>query len=202
MFHSALDWSINLASHYGLLGIFISMVVENCGVPFPTEGAFLIAQNLINDGRHGFWFMYWLIVVSHVAGAVIAYWLGFFLKDFLRKLFAKSRGYQKASRKIKEWYQKYGSVTVLATRLVGYVRPWSSLIAGLAEYPFWPFLLWSTIGSMLFVYPTMKLTGVLLLLWEKYPGSHYLISFALLIFFFAFILLGLAKKILKPNTKL
>lgn len=201
MIHTALDQSISLVSHYGLLGVLLSMVIENCGIPFPTEGAFLVAQHLISQGRHSFWLMYWFIVISHVIGAVIAYWLGYFLGDVLKKIFAKSQGFQEANQKIHDWYKKYGSVTVLATRLIGYVRPWSSLIAGWAQYPFWPFLFWSAIGSILFVYPTMKLTGILVLIWDRYPGYHYLISVLMLLSFFVLILYGLIRKYLWKSKK-
>lgn len=202
MIHTVAESSINLISHYGLWGIFGSMVIENCGVPFPTEGAFLVAQNLIHLGNYSFWFMYWFIVTAHVVGAVIAYWAGYFLDSVLTYWLARSKGFHETKSKINGWYKKYGSVTVLATRLIGYVRPWSSLVAGLAEYPFWPFLLWSTIGSMLFVYPTMKVTGLILIVWERYPSLHVIITVAMLLTFFAMILYAVFKKLFsKPRDE-
>lgn len=164
-----------------MLGIFVSMLIENIGIPLPTEGAFLVGMHLINQGRYSFWEMYWYIVASHIAGAVIAYWLGRAFERRLTSRFAHSKKFTAAKTAIDKWYDKYGSVTVLATRVIGYVRPWSSLIAGMAKFPFWPFLFWSMVGTLIFVYPTMKVTAVLVTIWNRYPIAHILISVGILV---------------------
>src|SRR3989344_1116056 len=176
-----LESLISLISHYGLLGIFVSMLIENVGVPLPTEGAFLVAMHLIDQGQYSFWAMYWYIVASHIVGAVIAYWLGRAFERRLAYRFAHSKKFTAAKLTIDKWYDKHGSVTVLATRVIGYVRPWSSLIAGMARFPFWPFLFWSMVGTLIFVYPTMKISAILVTMWNRYPIAHILISVGILI---------------------
>ncbi len=176
-----------LIQHYGLFGIFISNVIENIAIPFPTEGAFLVAQHYIALHLHTFWGMYLFILFSQVFGAVIGYALGLFLEEGLMHYLGKSKSFLDARDKIHGWYDKYGSVTILATRLIGYVRPFSSLVAGFAEYPFLPFLLWTTVGTALFVYPTLKLTALLILIWQRYPFSQPLISAFMIISFFGWI---------------
>lgn len=175
-----LESLISLISHYGLLGIFVSMLIENVGVPLPTEGAFLVASHLINQGQYSFWMMYWFIVASHMIGAVVAYGLGRWFNRGLMHRFAKSKKFTEAEKAIRLWYAKYGSITVLATRLIGYVRPWSSLVAGAAEFPFWPFLFWSLVGTLIFVYPTMRISALLMTLWNRYPITHIFISVGIL----------------------
>jgi len=175
-----LGYLISLISQYGLLGIFISMLIENIGIPLPTEGAFLVAAHLINQGHYSFWLMYWFIVASHMIGATVAYGLGRWFNRGLMHRFSKSKKFADAERSIHLWYDKYGSITVLATRLVGYVRPWSSLIAGAAEFPFWPFLYWSLVGTLIFVYPTMKISALLMTVWNRYPVTHVAISVVLI----------------------
>jgi membrane protein DedA with SNARE-associated domain len=101
---------------------------------------------------------------------------------------------------MRRWYGRYGSVTVLATRLIGYVRPWSSLVAGAAEFPFGPFLLWTVVGTMLFVYPTMKLTAVIFLLWRRSPILHLLISLAFLVSFGALVIYGIIRRRMTRST--
>jgi len=172
---------IVLISRYGLLGIFVSMLIENVGIPLPTEGAFLVALNLVSQGHYSFWLMYWFVVASHMIGAVVAYSLGRWFNHGLMHRFAQSREFIDAERAIHFWYDRYGSITVLATRLIGYVRPWSSLVAGVAEFPFWPFFLWSFIGTLLFVYPTMRISALLVILWQRSPATHIIISLSILL---------------------
>lgn len=185
---------LRVIEHYGLASIFLSMVVENIGIPFPTEGAFLVSQQLIQTGRHSFLFMYFFLVFGQVFGAILAYFLGRTINGWLTIRLKNHDGYQKASKSIHGWYARYGSVTVLATRLIGYVRPWSSLVAGAAEFPFWPFLLWTIIGTLLFVYPTMRITALVFLIWRRSPLAHLFISLGFLVSFFGLIIYGVARR--------
>lgn len=187
--------TVLLIQHYGLLGIFISHVIENVAVPFPTEGAFLVSLELIKNGQYSFWSMYWFIVVAQVSGAVIGYGLGRFLEEQLVRWLSRSKKFVEAKDKIHGWYDKYGSITVLATRLIGYVRPWSSLIAGFAEFPIWSFLLWTIIGTMIFVYPTLKITAILALIWTRYPGLQPVIAIAMLLSFFGWVLVAVYHRV-------
>ncbi|HSX41860.1 MAG TPA: VTT domain-containing protein [Candidatus Saccharimonadales bacterium] len=191
----------HLIARFGLPSIFISHVIENIGIPFPTEGAFLVSQRLIETGRYSFWFMYAFMVLAQVTGAVLAYFLGREIDGWLSARLKNHEGYQKAHAAMHRWYEKFGSVTVLATRLIGYVRPWSSLVAGAAEFPFWPFLLWTVVGSALFVYPTMKLTSVVFLLWRRSPLLHLLISLAFLLSFGALLIYGVVRRRMKKSNK-
>lgn len=194
-------WGMALVSKYGLAGIAGSMVVENIGIPFPTEGAFLVAQGYISHGRYSFWGMYVFLTLTQVLGAVIAYWIGRLVDDWLLSRATPGSKLQVTNQKIMGWYDKYGSATVFATRLIGYVRPWSSLVAGAAHFPFFSFLWWTLLGTMLFVYPTMQATGLLVRLWEEYPGLHILISIVALLLFLGALIWGLGKKIQHHRRK-
>ena len=41
----------------------------------------------------------------------------------------------KARDTLQHWYTRYGPVTIVAGRLLGHVRPWASLVAGMAHVP-------------------------------------------------------------------
>jgi membrane protein DedA with SNARE-associated domain len=176
--------TLAIISHYGLLGIFTSMAIENMAVPFPTEGAFLISQHLITAHLYSFWFMFWLIVAGQLFGSMLSYWIGRALRELAEKYLARNKGFKETEGKLTRWYETYGSIAVFATRLIGYVRPWSSLVAGLADFPFWPFVLWTFLGTLIFVYPTMHITGLLVLVWQRYPDTHILISLGAFVLFF------------------
>jgi len=189
---------IVLIAKYGLFGIFASMLIENIGIPLPTEGAFLVALNMVAHGRYTFWEMYWFIVASHMIGALVAYGLGRWAENGLMHRFQQSQKFVDAQLAIQGWYKKYGSITVLATRLIGYVRPWSSLVAGLAKFDFWPFLGWSFVGTLLFVYPTMKVSALLVIVWQRSPAAHLLISLSILL---SLSIVFILARFLKPKSK-
>lgn len=181
---------IHIIDHYGLAGIFGSMLIENLGIPLPTEGGFLVAQRYISTGAYSFWFMYFFIVLAHMIGALVAYWIGYQSREVTDHKFTRGEKFKEAQSKLGQWYDNYGSVIVLAARLIGYVRPWSSLVAGYAEFPLGPFILWTLIGNLLFVYPTMKATALLIVLWNRFPAAHVLISVVMLLSFCGFLILA------------
>lgn len=191
--HTLFYYIFHLVQNFGLLGIAGSMIIENIGIPFPTEGAFLVAQHLITNHHYSFWFMYWYLVMTQVLGAVIAYGIGRLISKYVLTHTKPKSKFWETQKKVTAWYDRYGSVTVFATRLIGYVRPWSSLVAGVAKFAFWPFLLWTFLGTILFVYPTMRVTRLLVVAWAQYPGLHLLISFGALLLFFGVTLYGLGK---------
>ena len=196
-----LNYIIIAIQHYGLWGIFLSHVIESAGVPFPTEAAFVVSLELINSQAVSFWQMYWFVVFSQVAGSVFSYYVGIFLEDSLSRWFKKSQGYVEASAKINQWYKKYGPPTIFGARLIGYVRPWSSLVAGFADMPFWPFFLWTVSGTMLFVYIGLRLTTFLSTVWYRYPISQPIITGAVIIGFFAGIVAAIVKSRQAKNDK-
>lgn len=188
---------LNLIAHYGLGGVFVSMMIENIAIPFPTEGAFIVSQQLITHGYYSFWFMYWFIVFAQVLGSVISFWLGRTLGSVLQKRLAHRPKYQDVHAKIVGWYSRYGAITVFATRLIGYVRPWSSLVAGIARFPFWPFLGWTILGTMIFVFPTMHITNTTVYLWKTYPALQPVLAVVAIMLFFGAVLYGGARSFRK-----
>lgn len=193
-----LDYFQHLIATYGLVGIFISIAIENIGIPLPTEAAFLVGNQLIRNGNYSFWLIFTLIVLAQLASSIIAYYIGILInRGVIRQIHAKK--IKEVSLKVTGWYKKYGPITVFATRLIGYVRPWSSIVAGIAEFPFIPFVVWTLLGSMVFVYITLHFTYYLVNLWLVYPIIQPMIVIGVFISFFGFIFAGIFQN--KRNRK-
>jgi len=160
-------------------GVFFSLVIENIGVPFPIEAAYLIAADLI---KHGQSYYLWLIILTagHLCGSLISYGIGWWGEEYLMKRFGVRPGFIKASIAIHGWYQRYGSYTIFATRFIGYVRPWASLVAGFAKIRWQPFLWWTLIGSLLFNILALEITVYFMHLWTRYG---WLLRGMLIVFF-------------------
>jgi len=63
-----------------------------------------------------------------------------------RKLDA-SRRWRDSYWRIRHLYERWGWLTIIGCRMVGYVRPWSSITAGLMRMRFLPFLAATVIGA-------------------------------------------------------
>ncbi len=184
-----------------IYGAFLSMVIENIGIPLPTEIGYLIAQDLIVRGVFSYPFILFILTLGHVLGAVISYKIGLLGDNYINRKFKNNQKITLVHKKLEEWYKNYGSLTVFLTRFVGYVRPWSSYIAGLAEVDFWPFLLWTTVGSLLFNIITMYFTSIFLTVWRRYSLYHFLTGTIVFLIIFGLIIYEIWKYLSYPKEK-
>lgn len=184
-----------IVQDFGLWGVFFVMVIENIGIPLPTEIGFLVAQGLIAHGQVDYVLSVAVITAGHVAGAILGYGIGRWGDKKLTRFFSKSDHLKQTKQRVTDWYAKYGSATIFATRNFGYVRPWASLVAGFAKMPFGPFLIWTIIGSAVFSVLSLYLTKYVIYVWQNYPEMHIALSIVFGIMFFGLIGAELGREI-------
>lgn len=157
----------------GQLGVFILMAVENIGIPIPTEFGYLYEANLIKSfwGILGFDLF---LMAGNLTGSLLAYFIGREGDTALHKFIKSRKGLNEAHVFLVHWYGRYGSATVFLARFIGYVRPWSSFIAGLSEFPFLPFFIWTVLGTFIFNFLAIWLSGYILKLWILFPIYRWL----------------------------
>lgn len=157
-----------LLMKFGQLGVFIIMAAENMGLPLPTELGYVyeaaLAKNLLM-----LIYLNLFITAGNLAGGVSAYWIGKEGDLALHKFIRKRKGLAEAHNFLVKWYDRYGSVTVFAARFIGYIRPWASFVAGVAEFPFWPFLIWTAVGTFLFNFIALWIADYIFHLWHNFP---------------------------------
>ncbi|MCX8032370.1 MAG: DedA family protein [Thermoleophilia bacterium] len=141
------DWLIPLLADHGLIVVFVTMVAESACVLIPSEivmpyGGFLAAQ-----GHTQLWKVIAVTVLANLVGSLIAYTVGryggraLFLR-YGRYVGAKAHHLEKAER----WFDRYGELTVLFTRVIPGVRTFISLPAGMVSMPVGKFTLYSLVG--------------------------------------------------------
>ena len=185
----------------GLLGAFLSMLIENLGIPLPTEIGYLIARQIITENRNLYIPVLMILTLGHVVGAVISYGAGVMSDNFVIAKLSKSNKIKQIDQKLKKWYNQYGTLTVFLTRFVGYIRPWSSFVAGLAEVKFWPFLLWTALGSLIFNIICLYFSGILIAVWRRYESLHLVIATSMFLLFFAFMIYSIIKFIFSRKAE-
>lgn len=188
---------LHWAHVHGLVGVFAFMVTENLCVPFPTEVGFIAAQLLISSGRVPYWLAFIVITAGHVTGASASYYAGRAGDNVLVSRFGRSQALMRTRRTLQAWYAKYGALAVLFGRLVGQVRPWASLAAGMGQVPAATFWVWTVIGSMIYSAATMWITAVG---WEwvvRHPQWRVPIIVAALVLFYGLLASGVTVKLVQ-----
>ena len=138
------------------LTICLAMFLENIIPPIPSEiimplGGFFVYQQKLN---------FYILVFSGLFGTIIGslpwYYLGKLvnekrLSDFLDKK-GKYLGISSNDlTKSKKWFERYGVSLVFWGRLVPGIRTLISVPAGVELMPLRKFLIWTTLGSLIWV---------------------------------------------------
>jgi len=151
-----LEWITSTMSSLGYLGIGLLMFLENLFPPIPSELIMPLAGFTVAQGKMEFAPAVLAGVVGTMLGALPWYYAGKFLSEKrLRRLIDKYGKWlgisSKDIAKAMHWFGRHGGKAVFLCRLVPGVRTLISLPAGMSEMALLPFLLYSTLGTLLWV---------------------------------------------------
>lgn len=134
----------------GVFAIFLVLFVECFGVPSPDEIILLFSGYLVWDHKFSYPVVILMAVAGSTAGATGAYFLA---RLGGRKLMLKYFGFIFRTPQRLEYWENYflrrGDVVVLIGRIISGVRAVISYPAGLFEMPYWRFLLYTILGSLI-----------------------------------------------------
>ncbi|RZG77300.1 DedA family protein [Acinetobacter sp. WCHAc060025] len=138
----------------GYLGIALLMFLDNVFPPIPSEvimpsAGFTAAQGQLSLIG---------VIVAGSLGSLIAaatlYWIGRkishdalfrWVNQYGKYLFIKTDDVKKAL----DWFEKYGHRVVFFGRMIPAVRSLISIPAGMSHMPFWKFMTYSTLGTVI-----------------------------------------------------
>ncbi len=148
------NWIIETMDTFGYLGIFLLIALENIFPPIPSEviltfGGFMTTESSLS--KIGIIFF---STLGSVIGAIILFWIGTLLDIKTLEKIVDRWGHflrltKKDIHKADEWFSKYGVWTVFFCRLIPLIRSLISIPAGMARMNFWIFLLFTTLGSLI-----------------------------------------------------
>ena len=138
------DFILNVMENFGYIGICFLIALENIFPPIPSEviltfGGFLTTYS--NLGPLG---VIISATIGSLIGAIVLYYLGYFFSDKLEKLF-KMDDIKKANN----WFKEKGYKAVLYCRFVPIVRSLVSIPAGINKMNMLIFLLYTSIGTII-----------------------------------------------------
>ena len=163
-----------LVLNFGSWAVFFTMTVESMGAPLPSEVIMPLAGFLVFQGQMEMWEAVSAGTLGCAAGSYFAYLVGRKWGDKAiervgRFLLVSPRSLERA----KKWFARYGQSIVFWARLLPILRGVVSYPAGSARLRIWRFLLFSTIGSLLWCWLFAWLGFLLGENWEKiYAAMH------------------------------
>jgi len=129
-----------------LLGL---VLLESLGIPLPGEIALVTAAAYASHGHVSILVVIVLAAAGASVGGVLGYLIG--LKGGL-PLVAHYGEYVGIRRshiaKAHEFFERYGSKTILFGRFIALLRTWAAVVAGAAAMSFPKFVTYNTIGSV------------------------------------------------------
>ncbi len=150
------EWIPNIMNQLGYWGIGLLMFLENLFPPIPSELIMPLAGFTVAQGKMDFIPVVIAGVVGTILGAFPWYYIGKFISEERLEHLADKYGKwisisSKDIKKSNNWFNKHGGKAVLFCRLVPGVRTLISLPAGINNMPLFPFILYSTLGTTLWV---------------------------------------------------
>ena len=138
------------------LVICFAMFLENIIPPIPSEIIMPLGGFLVYQGNLNFFFLVIFGLIGTVLGGLPWYYLGKFLNEKKLADFVESKGKilgitSKDLNKSKLWFDKYGVSLVFWGRLIPGIRTLISVPAGIEMMPLKKFLVWTTLGSLIWV---------------------------------------------------
>jgi len=148
------EWITGIMESLGYLGIAFLMFMENLFPPIPSEVIMPLAGFTVARGEMGFFPAIAAGVVGTVLGALPWYYAGVYCGEKRLMDWADRYGkwFMLSSRDLEKaiaWFNKYGKTAVFLCRLVPGVRTLISLPAGLARMNLLVFLIYSTLGTII-----------------------------------------------------
>ena len=146
---------INIMNQFGYFGVFFLIAIENIFPPIPSEVILLFGGFMTTYSKMNIVGVIIASTLGSLVGALILYYIGKILnKDRLKKIVNGKVGKvlrlnAKDIDKADEWFDNKGNKTVFFCRFVPILRSLISIPAGMSEMEMPKFLIYTTVGSLI-----------------------------------------------------
>jgi membrane protein DedA with SNARE-associated domain len=133
--------------NHGILAVFVLMVVESCGIPFPSEVTMPLAGYLAGAGHLSLGGAIAAGAIGNLVGSLIAYGLATAFGEPVLLGPGRWIGIRRSHVEMADrWFRSRGLLAVFVGRILPVVRTYISFPAGLARVPLLPFTLLTLAG--------------------------------------------------------
>ena len=143
-------WAMQALERYGIIGVMVVIMLEYCCFPMPSEVLLPFAGVLMAASKTPLALAVACSVLAGDVGSCVCYcvaaWWGNLFADKILNRFPKASN---ALQKTMKWQHDMGGLSVMIARVIPVFRTWVSFAAGFEKQPFGAFMLYSTIGIIL-----------------------------------------------------
>jgi membrane-associated protein len=166
---------IQIAGYFGYVVLFLVIFFESLPPTFflPGDSLLFVTGFLASQGYFDMILLVFVLFSASVAGYVVSYLLGEKIRDFILKSDDRYWFKKKHIDYTEQFYQKYGSRTLVIGRFVPIVRSFSPMLAGTVDMKFKKFIPYVLIGGFLW---TGGLTSIGFYLGRIIPGAENLLT--------------------------
>lgn len=198
------EFIISMMNQFGYIGVFLLIAIENIFPPIPSEVILLFGGFMTTYSKLNIVLMIIFATLGSLIGAIVLYYVGKILnKERLKKIVSGKIG--KILRlknsdidKADQWFDTKGNKTVFFCRFVPIVRSLISIPAGMSEMPMGKFLLYTTVGSLIWNTVLIILGAIVGENWTSilniFDTYSHIVAILLIIIFIVFIYIFYKKK--------
>jgi membrane protein DedA with SNARE-associated domain len=138
-----------LVHHYGLIALFLVVMLESGGLPLPGETALVTASIYASQGHLNIVEVIVVAAAAAIIGDNLGYWIG---RTGGRKLLHRISFLERWSKRNLErgerFFERHGGKTIFIARFFSILRVTAAWIAGISRMHWWTFFLWNAAGGI------------------------------------------------------
>jgi membrane protein DedA with SNARE-associated domain len=139
----------SLVHHYGLIALFLIVMLESGGVPLPGETALVAAGVFASQGELNIVEVIAVAAAAAIIGDNLGYWAG---RTGGRKLLERSKFLSRWMDRVLPWaegfFHRHGAKTIFIARFFSVLRVTAAWMAGVSRMPWLKFLAWNAAGGI------------------------------------------------------
>ena len=143
---------VGLVHHYGLLALFLSVMLESLGAPLPGESAILLMATAAGEGNYNIYTVFLAAATASSLGNTMGFLIG---RKTSREtiIWLGSKVWLSEAKVVKteRFMQKYGVFMVLISRFLVGLRQLNGIVAGMSGMHWAPFQAANIAGAVLWV---------------------------------------------------
>jgi membrane protein DedA with SNARE-associated domain len=131
--------------HYGLLALFLIVMLESAGVPLPGETALVAAGVFASHGELNIAAVIIAAAAAAIIGDNLGYWVG---RTGGRSLLTRWTVTSRTLPWAEGFFERHGPKTIFIGRFFSILRVTAAWMAGVSRMRWWTFFLWNAAGGI------------------------------------------------------
>jgi membrane protein DedA with SNARE-associated domain len=138
-----------LVHHYGLIALFLIVMLESGGIPLPGETALVAAGVFASSGDLNIAAVIAVAAAAAIIGDNLGYWVG---RTGGRRVLERSPRLSRWSARVLPWseayFHRHGAKTIFIGRFFSVLRVTAAWMAGVSHMRWWRFFAWNAAGGI------------------------------------------------------